>query len=144
MRLVREEDIPCVLELNRQFADSKICNGIVADTPQDLKAETVFVAENNGKICAYAYGHFEDANCNTDLLKKGDKTFMLEEIYVVPKMRSVGLGKALFEFVENFAKEGGAKTVQVYAVSKDYARLLKFYIDTLGFDFWSAWLIKKI
>lgn len=144
IKIATAKDLQQVLELNHLFAEEQICNGIAPDTLEDLADQIVFVAEKNHKIVAYLYGNIQPSNNKILHCQKGDKTFFLEELYVLPEYRNGGLGKQLANFAIKFAKQQGCTNIQVDAVSKNYKSLMKFYIENLGFDFWSAWLVKKI
>ena len=65
-------------------------------------------------------------------------------MYIKKPYRNRGMGKKLFEQLEDYAKHNDCSNIQVIAVSKSYEKLLKFYIINLGFDFLYAHLIKKI
>ncbi len=65
-------------------------------------------------------------------------------MYVLPKFRNLGVGQKLFKQIEKYAQLNGAKTLRLNAVSKNYKSLLNFYIDILGMEFISAYLIKKL
>ena len=81
---------------------------------------------------------------NRSYSSKGDKVFYLDEIYVLMEYRNYGVGQKLYEFMESFAKHNECQTITVNAVSKDYKKLLSFYIDRLNMNFHSAFLVKKI
>ena len=78
------------------------------------------------------------------MCKKGQKSFYIEEIYIDKKYRNSGVGLKLFEFIENYAKQNNCDLLETTAVSKDYEKLLNFYIKKLNMNFWSANLIKKL
>ena len=68
--------------------------------------------------------------------------FELEELYVVPERRSQGIGRELFSFAEK-TLGGEAAYILLGTATKDWRRILHFYLDELGMDFWSARLFKK-
>lgn len=82
----------------------------------------------------YAYGN----------KKQKEKYYYVEEIYVQPKFRSLGCGAKLFMKLKEEAEEMGCSSLRLNAVSKDYKRLLHFYIDEMGMEFWSAFLTMKL
>ena len=63
--------------------------------------------------------------------------------YVVPERRSQGIGRELFAFAEK-TLAGEAEQILLGTATKDWRRILHFYIEELGMDFWSARLFKKI
>lgn len=131
-------------KLSKQFANENCCNGIIADNQDYFSDKNVAVCVVNNQIVAYAYGELETEIKPKSYASVGDKYFYLDEIFVDPKFRSLGYGKKLYAFLEDYAKQNGAKTIRTNAVSKNYVKLLNFYINELGMDFWSAFLVKKI
>ena len=133
-----------IAKLSQLFALENSCNGIVADNKEFFENKNIVVAVSNNKIIGYCYGEIEVEEKTRSYAEKNDKYFDLEEIYILPQYRKLGVGQKLFNFIENFAKENNCKTLRLNAVSKDYNKLLSFYIDKLKMVFWSAYLIKKI
>ena len=131
-------------ELNQKFTDENCCNGIVADSEDYYLDKIVAVAVDDGQIVGYAHGQFEKASKNKSYVNKNDKIFYLEEMYVIPSKRNLHLGEKLFNFLESYAKKQGALVIELNAVSKDYLKLLNFYIKKLNMAFLSAYLYKKI
>ena len=74
----------------------------------------------------------------------GTPYFEIEELYVVPECRNQGVGRALFQFVEQELKAVGIEYMMLSTATKNYKKILHFYIDELGMDFWSARLFKKL
>lgn len=130
--------------MSNEFFKENICNGISPDSYEELLKEEVFVVEENKNIIGFAYGHFEICDTNKTYYKKGDKSFYIEVMYILKSFRNKGYGNLLHKHIEQFAKENGCSNIQVDAVSKNYKSLLKFYIEELDYNFWSAWLIKPL
>lgn len=137
-------ELKIVASLSKMFAEENCCNGIVAQNENYFKNQKVIVAKEDNKIIGYAYGNIETALKNRCYINKGDIIFYLEEIYVIPNKRNLHVGEKLFRFLESYAKEQNAKAMEVSAVSKDYNRLLDFYINKLKMTFFSAFLYKTI
>lgn len=144
IRFNSKEDARKLADLSKQFAKENSCNAIIADDEVFFLNHKVAVAISNGKIVGYCYGKVEKEVKNRTYSQKNDFYFDLEEIYVLPKYRNCGVGQKLYNFVEDYAKKENCKTLRLNAVSKDYKRLLSFYIDKLKMNFWSAYLIKNI
>ena len=66
-----------------------------------------------------------------------------EELYVIPEMRSQGLGKKLFSFAEDAVSEE-AEYVMLSMAAKNWKPLLRFYTEELGMEFWSARLFRRL
>lgn len=144
IRLCTKEELPLILKMSEDFATEGCCNGIVPDTMDDLLENEIYVAEEAGEILGYAYGSAETASRKRWFILPGTKNFYVEVIYVKPEHRSREVGRKLYKRLENRAKELGCGTMEVIAVSKSYQKLLHFYIDELGLEFFTAHLMKKI
>lgn len=144
IRLCKKDELNNVLFLQQEFLTENCCNGICLDTLEDVKNKVVFIVEENKIVIGYAFGSYEIVKKDKTYLKKGEKSFYIDEIYISPSYRNNGYGKKLMNHIENYVKKQGCANIQVVAVSKNYKSLLKFYIEELDFLFYSAWLIKKI
>jgi len=144
IRFNYKEEAMIIADLSKRFAEENSCNGVVAENQDFFENLKVVVAVAEGEIIGYCYGNIEKEERNRSFAKRNDLFFYLEEIYVIPEYRKDGVGQKLFNFIENYAKKEGCKTLRLSAVSKDYKRLLSFYIDKLNMTFWSAYLIKNI
>lgn len=76
-------------------------------------------------------------------MTEGTPFFEVEEIYIVPAMRSKGIGAELFRFAENLVWEE-ADYVLLSTATRNWRAILHFYIDELGMEFWSARLFKPL
>ena len=138
-----ESDIPTLVELSKTFEEENICNGIVADDYDYFKKVDVAVARLKGEIIGYIHGRFEYKTENNKFFYVGQKTYYIEEMYIKKEYRSMGVGKELFKFIEEYAKMESAEYIEVTAVSKDYKRLLDFY-EEVGMMYWYSELNKKL
>ena len=130
--------------LSKQFESEGCCNKIVAADEDFLRNKKLVGCIVDNELVAYCYGEVVKECKKRSYADVGDLFFELEEIYVLPKFRDLKIGQKLFKFVESYAKGLCCKTIRLNAVSKDYKRLLNFYIDILGMEFISSYLIKNI
>lgn len=144
IKFAEKQDIFDIASLSRKFANEQSCNGIKADDENYFASKKVVVAKIQGSIVGYCYGEVEIKKRDTTFFTKGCKSFYLEEIYITPEFRNKDIGKQLFEFIENYAKSLKCEILETTAVSKEYKKLLKFYIEKNNMQFWSANLIKKL
>lgn len=144
IEFAKEFEVDELVRLSKAFEQEKCCNGIIADDKDFFIKKKVAVAKIDTSIVGYCYGIFEIKTKDTSKYKKGQKSFYVEELYVDARHRNKEIGRKLFCFIERYAKENGCDFIETTAVSKDYKRLLSFYIDKLDMDFWSAEIIKKI
>ena len=110
----------------------------------DIEENRIFLAERDGEILGYLFGHEEKSERASSIMEDGTPYFEIEELYVVPSHRSEGIGRSLFHFAEQAVKTTGIEFIMLSTATKNYKSILHFYIDELGMDFWSARLFKKL
>ena len=110
----------------------------------DIEGNRIFLAEQDGKLLGYLFGQEAKSERATSIMVDGTPYFEIEELYVVSEYRNQGIGRALFQFVEQELKGVGIEYRMLSTATKNYKKILHFYIDELGMDFWSARLFKKL
>lgn len=110
----------------------------------DIEGNRIFLAEEDGEILGYLLGREEKAQRSSSIMADDTPYFEIEELYVIPRRRSQGVGRALFAYAERAVKDAGCDFLMLSTATKDYKSILHFYIDELGMDFWSARLFKKL
>ncbi len=116
-------------------------HGYRKNTPADIEGNRVFVAFEEGAVIGYLFGHEEVIEKATSVYPAGTTSFELEELYVKPRYRNRGVGRALFQYVEK-ELAGKVDMILLGTATKDFRSILHFYIDELGMEFWSARLFK--
>ncbi len=97
----------------------------------------LFVAESDGEVVGFLSGE----------LREGSSAFSpkiwaaVEDVYVTPDHRGSGIGHALFESCQEWAREKGANGVSLQ-VAADNTRARKFY-EELGFREVSVYQVKE-
>ncbi len=87
----------------------------------------LFVAEVAGDIVGFASGELREGSSAFDA-----RTWAaVEDVYVLPKLRSRGIGRALLAACRNWAQDKGANGITLQVAAKN-ERARKFY-DELGF-----------
>ena len=110
----------------------------------DIEGNRIFLAEQDGEILGYLFGHVEKSERASSIMADGTAYFEIKELYVVPSHRSEGVGRMLFHNAEQTVKAAGIEFIMLSTATKNYKSILHFYIDELGMDFWSARLFKKL
>ena len=131
-----------LLSLSRDWAEEKTCPAYYANEEADFLDKDIFVALDGERIVSYAYGEIRELTEATSYNRVGEKAFDLEELYVVPAWRDRGVGKALYRFMEEQIRDQ-VDVIGVTAVSYQYEKLLRFYIQELDFGFKYAQLAKR-
>lgn len=118
--------------------------GYCRNTHNSLEGRRIFLAEEESVIWGYLFGKTDKTTQSSSIAPEGTPYFEIEEIYVSPEYRSRGIGKSLYRHVENEMKEAEIDYIMLSTATKDCRRILHFYIDELGMDFWYARLFRKI
>ena len=130
-----------LIELSKIWCDEDITNGLVPNELSDLK-EPCYAAFDGDKIVGYTFGHFYNADKKINTIKEGDKCFEIDEIYVLKEYRSQGIGKKLFQAIEEEVHKE-VEFITLPTSTKDYKKILNFYIEMMDMTFHSAFLYKK-
>ncbi|MBR2926125.1 MAG: GNAT family N-acetyltransferase [Clostridia bacterium] len=142
MRNLNEETIQRLIELSQAWEAEACSYGIVANTAEDI-TEPLCVAIETDKIIGYIFGHYYVVENKTSYIEVGEKCFMVDELYVLPEYRSQGVGRELFRKLENEVKDSCAY-ITLSTSTKDYKKILHFYVDEVDMGFHSAFLIKPM
>ena len=132
-----------LLKMSADWAAENSCRGYYANDESDLHGNRFFLAMNESEPVGYLFGHLEHAKSSSTVMEAGTPFFEVEEIYVIPSMRSKGIGAGLFRFAEN-AVRTEANFILLSTATRNWRAVLHFYVDELGMEFWSARLFKKI
>ncbi len=141
LRKLNEDTVEQLIYLSEKWKEEDCCYGMEVNTRSDLQ-EPLAVALENGKIVGYAFGHFYTQEHKTSYIETGQPCFSLDELYVLPEYRGMGIGKKLFQLIENEVKPQ-CTYMTLSTSTKNYKAILKLYIEELGMNFHSAFLIKQ-
>lgn len=141
---VAEEKLSVIAALSKAWEAENSTYGFYADDLPYLKENRCFAAYDAGEMVGYLFGKVEAARRMQSILPDGMPYFEVEELYVRPHMRSQGVGRALMEHLEQVLRAEGITRMLLSTATKDYKRILHFYIDELGMNFWSARLFKEL
>lgn len=132
-----------VIELSKEWENEALTYGYCANGKNDLISNELFIAYLDDKIIGYLFGKCSVFEETITPIDKGVKCFEIDEIYVKGKYRSQGIGRALFEYAENYYKQN-IDYITLSTATKNYKSILHFYIEKMDMTFWSAKLFKKI
>ncbi len=132
-----------LIEMSRDWAAEKSCYGYRENSQIDIEGNRIFVVQENDHIVGYLFGHVEEAKNANSIMKDGTAYFEIEELYILPQYRCMGLGKLLFQHVEKIVSNE-VKYIMLSTATKNWKAILHFYIEELGMEFWSARLYKRV
>ena len=146
--LIREAELndallETLIALSRDWEAERSCHGYRANTRADIEGNRIFLAEENGAVVGYLFGHMDRSEKQSSVMPDGTPYFELEELYVVPERRSAGVGAALFTHAEA-ALKSETEYILLSTATKNARAILHFYMDVLDMQFWSARLFKRI
>ena len=132
-----------LIRFSEDWAAEKSCYGYRANDRSDIEGNRIFFASESGQVVGYLFGQVYKSENMQAIMPKGTPYFEVEELYVVPKMRSRGIGQELFRYAEQAVKDE-AEYMVLSTATKNWKAIFHFYIDELDMQFWSARLFKKI
>jgi GNAT superfamily N-acetyltransferase len=144
IRDASERDVPLILRFIRELAEYEQLLDRVVATEESVRktlfgerryAETI-IAEENGEPAGFAlFFH----NYSTFLAQPG---IYLEDLYVRPEMRGLGIGKALLAELARIARDRGCGRVE-WAVLNWNEPAIRFYrsLGALPQEEWSVYRI---
>ena len=139
-----DELLSTLITMSAAWEAENSTHGYRTNDHSDIEGNRIFLAERNGEVLGYLFGHKTVAERTNSIMTEGTTFFEIEELYVVPEHRSEGIGKKLFVYAEQTVQAGGIGYLMLSTATKDCKRILHFYLDELGMDFWSARLFKKL
>lgn len=132
-----------LINFSKAWETENNCYGYQANKPSDIEGRTIFVANENKVPLGYLFGQFQTTEEDLATIPNNSRTFEIEEMYVTKTYRSKGVGQKLFRTLKKFVREK-AEYLTLSTATKNYQRVLHFYIEELGMTFWYARLFKKI
>lgn len=138
-----DEVLETLIAFSRDWAAENSCHGYRANERGDIEGMRIFLAEENGRAIGYLFGKPFSSEKATSIMADGTPCFEVEELYVIPERRSRGVGKALMDAAARAVK-GEAEFIMLSTAARNWRAILRFYIDEVGMEFWSARLFKKL
>ena len=138
-----EEVLAELIALSEAWEAENSCYGYRANRRDDIEGNRVFLAADRERTVGYLFGCVEKAERSTSIMPDGTPCFEVDELYVRPELRSQGIGRKLFDHMEETVRNE-VEYIMVSTATKNWKAILHFYIEELGMEFWSARLYRKI
>ena len=136
-----EETVKQLIDLSYIWEKEENTWGLRHNEKSDL-GKVCYVAIDKDKIVGYIFGDYSINETHQSFAKKGDMFFDVMELYVLPEYRNQGIGRKLFSLIEEEAQKE-ADFIVLSTATKDYRKILKFYLENVDMSFHSAFLFKK-
>lgn len=141
-RNLDSDTVAQLIELSKLWVEEDCSYGMVANEESDLQ-ENLAVALDENRIVGYIFGHYYQQERKTSYIEVGKTCFEVDELYVHPQYRSHGIGTNLFTMMEKKVS-GNCDYITLATSTKNYKAILKLYVEELGMNFHSAFLIKSM
>lgn len=140
-----DENVSRLIAFSENWERENITWGLRANYADSFAGMRVFGAYDGGELMGYLTATPFLTDCPYAMAPDvGTPCWEIEELYVSPAQRSRGIGRALYEYAELASKRDGAEYIFLSTSTRDFRRILHFYIDELGMEFWTARLFKKL
>lgn len=120
-------------------------HGFVPENPEQVRAALspyFLVAEINQQVVGFISGSFHTSE-GTAVMPEGESYFEIDNLYVLPEHRRLGVGGSLIKQSLARAKERGAVYALLHSASKDIHSILRFY-EQHKFQSWYVQMFRKL
>jgi GNAT superfamily N-acetyltransferase len=129
IRPATEDDISAVAELQQQWHDEDITWGLMPDTQEELLAYVrgyCQVAQLGRRLVGVATARLLP-EAGIAALPAGRPCLEFMDVYVIPSLRSRGIGGRLVDSLLDRAKTAGIEAFKLWSSTKDIPRVVSFY-----------------
>lgn len=141
--VLNKEVLDQLICFSEDWAAENSCYGYRPNDKSDIEGNRIFFAEEGEAVIGYLFGKVCRSEQMKSIMPEGTPYFEIEELYVVPKMRSQGIGAKLFRYTEE-AMKSESEYMVLSTATKNWKAIFHFYLDELDMTFWSARLFKRI
>ena len=138
-----EEVLDKLIRMSEDWEKENSCHGYRKNEKSDIEGNRIFLAYCGDTIVGYLFGYAEKSKESSSIMPDGTPCFEIEELYVRPEYRNQGIGRKLFDYVENTVR-GEVDYLMLSTATKNWKAILHFYLDELDMNFWNARLFKRI
>lgn len=140
--ILDEDTVKQLIDLSIKWVEEDCSFGMKANTIEDIM-KPCFIAKDGKKIVGYIFGNYYTEKRKRSNVSIGTKCFEIAELYVLPEYRNKGIGRKLFKMMEEEVKDS-VEYITLSSSTKDYNRILNFYVNENDMVFHSAYLFKKL
>ncbi len=137
-----DAQLPEFLTLSKIWEEEKITRGMTAGKAEDFQCLTVWTCTFNKRLIGYLSGH-EAISENMCIFPPNTHYFEIDELYVLPQYRNLGIGRRLFECAEQEIRNSGVGYLFLSSATNDYLKIQNFYTK-LGMQVWTQIFFKEL
>lgn len=138
-----EEVLNELIRMSEDWEKENSCHGYRKNDKSDIDGNRIFLAYDGDTVIGYLFGYAEKSKESSSIMPDGTPCFEIEELYIRPEYRNQGIGRKLFDYVENTVR-GEVDYLMLSTATKNWKAILHFYLDELDMNFWNARLFKRI
>lgn len=138
-------DVEAVRRLEEQWAAENITYGFAPDDEGQIKRRLgpyFLIAEIEGQTVGFVSGT-PRTSAGLAVVSEGTLFLEIENLYVVPQFRRMGVGGLLLERLLEAARQDGLRKVTIYSASQEIRRILSFY-EAHGFQSWYVQMFRDL
>ena len=142
---MKKEHLTEVEKLQQEWVSENITYGFVAGTIEQIsEAMTPYclIVKDGKKMIGYLMAEIRNDN-EFCIFPDGISYIEVNDLYVVKKYRSHGIGKELLNQCEKIARKNGIEYIFLLSATKDSENIRKFYTKN-GFTIWTTNFFKKL
>ncbi len=115
---------------------------MTAGKAEDFQCLSIWACTFNEKLIGYLSGHdaISESMC---IFLPNTHYFEIDELYVLPQFRTLGIGRQLFEFAEKEIRNSGIGYLFLSSAANDYLKIQNFYTK-LEMQVWTQTFFKEI
>ena len=125
---LNDEILQELIALSVEWENEDSCYGYRSNRKDDIEGNRIFIAEEEGEIIAYLFGHSAESKDQSSIIPDGTVCFEVMEIYVRKEYRNQGIGTALVCKTMEYMKSDG----YAYAIIGWVTDAEEFYKKTLN------------
>ena len=130
---LNDEVLEQLIRFSEDWAAEDSCYGYRPNDKTDIEGNRIFFAEDGGTVTGYLFGRICRSEQMKSIMPEGTPYFEVEELYVVPEMRSRGIGAKLFRFAEETVKSEAASLIAFISGSSTPGRISYFFSSLIKY-----------
>jgi len=145
IRQASKTDIPTIKRMQQEWFEEDCVYGFLpANFGQLQHALGLYflVAENQNHIVGFISGAVHLSN-ELAIIPNGRTYVEIEDLYVSPQFRQLGIGSQLIEYFLSQAKSQGVTYALLYSATKEIRSVLQFY-ERHGFQGWYIQMFREL